>query len=50
MRFKLDENVPKSARRLFETLKWEVDDVYDEGLAGADDATLSGSPDGRLGS
>ena len=40
MRFKLDENLPRSARERFEQQGWNVDDIHEEGLAGADDAVV----------
>jgi predicted nuclease of predicted toxin-antitoxin system len=40
MRFKLDENLPRSAREHLVRAGWEADDVHDEGLAGAPDASV----------
>ena len=41
MRAKLDENLPVEAAELLRTAGWECDSVYDEGLAGADDAIVA---------
>lgn len=40
MRFKLDENLPRSARDRFIVAGWDADDVHAEGLAGASDAAV----------
>lgn len=40
MRFKLDENLPRELADDLVRLGHEVDTVYSEGLAGADDATV----------
>lgn len=41
MRIKLDENLPARARSILSDLGHDVDTVEDEGLAGADDPTVS---------
>lgn len=40
MRFKLDENLPRAARPRLAAHGWDVHDVYEEQLAGADDAAV----------
>ena len=35
MRFKLDENLPRSSRARLASRGWDVHDVHEEGLAGA---------------
>jgi predicted nuclease of predicted toxin-antitoxin system len=43
MRAKLDENLPAEAAELLRAAGWECDSVYDERLAGADDAKVAAS-------
>ena len=40
MRFKLDENLPRAARRVLEAQSWDVHDVHEEKLAGAIDSEI----------
>jgi len=42
VRFKLDENLPRAARARLVQQRWDVHDVYEERLAGADDAAVQG--------
>jgi len=39
VRFKLDENMPRSARQPLMANGWDVEDVHEERLAGANDDT-----------
>jgi predicted nuclease of predicted toxin-antitoxin system len=50
VRVKLDENLPRSAGPILAAAGHDVDSVEDEGLAGADDPTVSAAAtaDGRL--
>ena len=50
MRIKLDENLPGRAGPILTAAGYDVDSVEDEGLAGADDPTVSeaATADGRL--
>lgn len=50
MRIKLDENLPGRAGPILTAAGYDVDSVEDEGLAGADDSTVSeaATADGRL--
>ena len=50
MRIKLDENLPRRAGPILASAGHDVDTVEDEGLAGADDRTVSNAAatDGRL--
>ncbi len=41
MKIKLDENLPRSAKPVLAAAGHDVDSVEDEGLAGADDPTVS---------
>lgn len=41
MKIKLDENLPRSAKAILAETGHDVDSVEDEGLAGADDPTVS---------
>lgn len=41
MKIKLDENLPRSAKAVLAEAGHDVDSVEDEGLAGADDPTVS---------
>jgi predicted nuclease of predicted toxin-antitoxin system len=45
VRFKLDENLPALARQRLVDAKWDVHDVYDEKLAGAEDAAIQAACD-----
>jgi predicted nuclease of predicted toxin-antitoxin system len=40
VRFKLDENLPRAARARLAEHGWDVHDVFEEQLAGVDDATV----------
>jgi predicted nuclease of predicted toxin-antitoxin system len=40
VRFKLDENLPRAARTRLTERGWDVQDVHEERLVGADDATV----------
>ena len=40
MRFKLDENLPRAARARLEARGWDIHDLHEEQLAGADDAAV----------
>jgi predicted nuclease of predicted toxin-antitoxin system len=40
VRFKLDENMPRSARQVLTAHGWDVQDLFEEKLLGADDAAV----------
>jgi predicted nuclease of predicted toxin-antitoxin system len=50
VKFKLDENIPRVARAQLTALGWDVDDVYDERLAGAIDREIQAAceSEGRI--